>query len=62
MSRALSILLLGDYAPDPMLGSSKVLYALHTEFTELGHRCDLVFGNEIAGPRARQIRQLTSPW
>lgn len=62
MSRALSILLVGDYPPDPTLGSPKVLYKLQSEFQWLGHHCDIVFGPEIGGPSLRQIRQLVSPW
>jgi glycosyltransferase involved in cell wall biosynthesis len=58
----LSILLAGDYPPDATLGSSKVFYKLAEEFRALGHRCDVVFGDEIAGPRHRQIRQVVSPW
>ena len=59
---SLSILLVGDYPPDPTLGSSKVFYKLQEEFIALGHRCDIVFGDEIGGPRSRQIRQAVSPW
>jgi glycosyltransferase involved in cell wall biosynthesis len=59
---SLSILLVGDYPADPTLGSSKVSYKLQEEFTALGHRCDTVFGDEIGGPRSRQIRQAVSPW
>jgi glycosyltransferase involved in cell wall biosynthesis len=59
---SLSILLVGDYPADPTLGSSKVFYKLQEEFTALGHRCDIVFGDEIGGPRSRQIRQAVSPW
>ena len=58
----LSILLVGDYPADPTLGSSKVFYKLQEEFTSLGHRCDIVFGDEIGGPSSRQIRQAVSPW
>jgi glycosyltransferase involved in cell wall biosynthesis len=59
---SLSILLVGDYPADPTLGSSKVFYKLQDEFVALGHRCDIVFGDEIGGPRSRQIRQAVSPW
>jgi glycosyltransferase involved in cell wall biosynthesis len=58
----LSILLAGDYPPDATLGSSKVFYKLAEEFRALGHCCDVVFGDEIAGPRHRQVRQVVSPW
>ena len=59
---SLSILLVGDYPPDPTLGSSKVFYKLRDEFTALGHRCDILFADDIGGPRSRQIRQAVSPW
>ena len=58
----LSILLAGDYPPDPTLGSSKVFYKLQEEFRASGHECDIVFGDEIGGPRHRQVRQLVAPW
>ena len=57
----LSVLLVGDYSPDPTLGSPKVFYHLRAELTALGHRCDVVFGDEIHGPKSRQVRQLVSP-
>lgn len=59
---SLSILLAGDYPADPTLGSSKVFYKLREEFAALGHRCDVLFGNEIGGPRPRQVRQAVAPW
>ena len=59
---SLSILLAGDYPADPTLGSSKVFYKLREEFTALGHQCDIVFGEEIGGPRSRQVRQAVGPW
>ena len=58
----LSILLAGDYPADPTLGSSKVFYKLQEEFRALGHRCDIVFGDEIGAPRFRQIGQVVAPW
>ena len=58
---SLSILLVGDYPADPTLGSSKVFYKLREEFAALGHRCDIVFGDEIGGPAGRQIRQAVCP-
>jgi len=58
----LSILLAGDYPPDPTLGSSKVFYKLREEFLALGHRCDILFGDEIKAPRFRQIGQVVGPW
>lgn len=60
--RPLSILLAGDYPPDPTLGSSKVFYKLQEEFRARGHDCDIVFADEIGGPRYRQVRQLVAPW
>lgn len=59
---SLSILLAGDYPADPTLGSSKVFYKLREEFVALGHRCDILFGEEIGGPRPRQIRQAVGPY
>jgi glycosyltransferase involved in cell wall biosynthesis len=59
--RALSVLMVGDYPPDPTLGSSKVFYKLREEFQALGHTCDIVFGDEIAAPRGRQFGQLVGP-
>jgi len=58
----LSILLAGDYPPDPTLGSSKVFYKLQEEFRALGHRCDIVFGDDIGAPSFRQIGQVVAPW
>ena len=60
--RPLSVLLVGDYPPDPTLGSAKVFYKLRDEFQALGHRCDVVFCTEIHAPQSRQLRQLVSPW
>jgi len=59
---SLSILMVGDYPSDPTLGSSKVFYKLQEEFAALGHRCDIIFGEEIGAPRFRQIGQLVAPW
>jgi glycosyltransferase involved in cell wall biosynthesis len=59
---SLSILLAGDYPPDPTLGSSKVFYKLQEEFVALGHRCDILFGDAIGGPGGRQIRQALVPY
>src|SRR5262249_39359852 len=58
----LSVLLVGDYPSDPTLGSSKVFYKLQEELQALGHRCDIVFGEEIGAPRSRQIGQIVAPW
>lgn len=59
--RPLSILLVGDYPPDPTLGSPKVFYKLQSELAALGHRCDVMFNDEIHAPRSRQMRQLVGP-
>jgi glycosyltransferase involved in cell wall biosynthesis len=61
MSGSLSILLAGDYPPDPMLGSSKVFYKLRDEFLALGHSCDVIFGDAIRAPRGRRVRHLVAP-
>jgi glycosyltransferase involved in cell wall biosynthesis len=58
---SLSILLAGDYPPEPTLGSSKVFFKLRDELAALGHRCDIMFGDEIGGPRSRQVRQAIGP-
>jgi glycosyltransferase involved in cell wall biosynthesis len=62
VSRPLSVLLVGDYPPDATLGSPKVFFKLQAELQALGHRCDVIFGEEIGGPRFRQVRQVVSPW
>ena len=61
-SRPLSILFIGDYPPDPLLGSPKVFFKLQAEMQALGHHCDIVFGPEIGGTPFRQVRQLMAPW
>jgi glycosyltransferase involved in cell wall biosynthesis len=61
-NQPLSILLAGDYPADPTLGSSKVFYKLQEEFRARGHDCDIVFADEMGGPRNRQIRQAIAPW
>ena len=56
------ILLLGDYAADPRLGSSKVYYKLQEELRRLGHRCDLMLAPELgARPRQAKIRWAVAP-
>jgi len=62
LQRPLSVLLVGDYPPDATLGSPKVFYKLQAELRALGHRCDVVFDDEIGGPRCRQVRHVVSPW
>jgi glycosyltransferase involved in cell wall biosynthesis len=60
--RPLRILLVGDYADDPRLGSAKVAHKLREEFRAAGHECDALFAEDL-GPRpaGRQVRQLVSP-
>jgi glycosyltransferase involved in cell wall biosynthesis len=56
------ILLVGDYPPDPTLGSTKVLVKLREEFHRLGHPCDLLLADAL-GPRPRNghLRQAVGP-
>lgn len=61
-TKPLSVLFVGDYPPDPTLGSPKVFFKLQAELRALGHRCDIMFASEIGGTPFRQIRQLVSPW
>jgi glycosyltransferase involved in cell wall biosynthesis len=57
------ILLVGDYPPDPRLGSAKVYYKLREEFAALGHECDVLLGPDIAArPENWRVRQTISPW
>lgn len=59
---ALRILLVGDYADDPRLGSAKVAHKLREEFRAAGHECDALFAGDLGRrPSNRQIRQLVSP-
>lgn len=56
------ILLVGDYPNDPLLGSSKVLYKLRQEFSELGHACDLLLADDIGRrPATRPWREAAGP-
>lgn len=60
--RPLRILLVGDYADDPRLGSAKVPHKLREEFRAAGHECDAMFTGDIGPwPASRQVRQLVSP-
>jgi glycosyltransferase involved in cell wall biosynthesis len=56
------ILLVGDYAADPRLGSAKVYYKLEEEFTRLGHHCRMLLAEEL-GPRPAhpRLRWLLGP-
>jgi glycosyltransferase involved in cell wall biosynthesis len=56
------ILLVGDYPPDPRLGSTKVLVKLQQEFAALGHSCDLLLSDALgARPRDARLRQALGP-
>jgi glycosyltransferase involved in cell wall biosynthesis len=58
----LRILLVGDYADDPRLGSGKVVHKLREEFIAAGHECTALFTGDIGrAPSERQVRQLVSP-
>jgi len=61
-TRPLRILLLGDYADDPRLGSGKVAHKLREEFIAAGHECSALFARDLGdSPAERQVRQLVSP-
>jgi glycosyltransferase involved in cell wall biosynthesis len=56
------ILLVGDYARDARLGSTKVLVKLQEEFRALGHTCDLVLADDLgARPRNAHLRRAIAP-
>jgi glycosyltransferase involved in cell wall biosynthesis len=56
------ILLVGDYARDARLGSTKVLFKLQEEFRALGHVCDLLLADDIgARPRNAHLRRALAP-
>ena len=55
------ILLVGDYPPDPRLGSTKVLLKLREEFEGMGHRCDVLLADGLGGPRNPYLRQTLEP-
>jgi glycosyltransferase involved in cell wall biosynthesis len=58
----LRILLVGDYADDPRLGSAKVAHKLREEFRAAGHECDALFADALGTrPAGRQVRQLVAP-
>ena len=60
------ILLVGDYPPDPRLGSTKVLVKLQEELRGLGHSCDLLLSDRIgrrpSNPYARQAFGPVAAW
>src|SRR5258706_14479726 len=56
------ILLVGDYARDARLGSTKVLAKLEEEFRALGHVCDLVLADDLGvHPRNAHLRRAFAP-
>jgi glycosyltransferase involved in cell wall biosynthesis len=56
------ILLVGDYPPDPRLGSTKVLIKLQEEFRALGHTCDVLLSDGLGhAPRNPYLRQAFGP-
>jgi glycosyltransferase involved in cell wall biosynthesis len=55
------ILLVGDYPPDPRLGSTKVLLKLREEFESMGHHCDVLLADGLGGPRNPYLRQAIVP-
>jgi glycosyltransferase involved in cell wall biosynthesis len=56
------ILLVGDYARDARLGSTKVLVKLQQEFRALGHVCDLVLADDLGvHPRNSHLRRAIAP-
>ena len=55
------ILLVGDYPPDPRLGSTKVLLKLREEFEALGHGCDVLLADGLGGPSNPYARQAVGP-
>ena len=58
---AVRILLVGDYPPDPRLGSTKVLLKLREEFETIGHHCDVLLADGLGGPRNAYVRQAIGP-
>jgi glycosyltransferase involved in cell wall biosynthesis len=57
------ILLVGDYPPDPRLGSTKVLVKLQQEFHRLGHTCDVLLSDALGTrPRDARLRQALGPF
>lgn len=56
------ILLVGDYARDARLGSTKVLFKLQEEFRAMGHVCDVLLADDIgARPRNSHVRRAFAP-
>src|SRR4029077_4439454 len=61
ISPRMRILLVGDYARDARLGSTKVLVKLQEEFRARGHACDLVRADDIGAPRNPHLRRAFAP-
>jgi glycosyltransferase involved in cell wall biosynthesis len=62
MTDALRILMLGDYADDPRLGSSKVYFKLQEEFLRAGHDCELALAPALGvHPRQPKLRWGVAP-
>lgn len=57
----MNILLVGDFPNDPRLGSAKVPLKLAEEFRRLGHRCDLLFAEDLGRRPTGRLRQLVAP-
>jgi glycosyltransferase involved in cell wall biosynthesis len=56
------ILLVGDYPPDPRLGSTKVYVKLQEEFRSLGHTCDMLLADAIGSfPENQYVRRALGP-
>ena len=56
------ILLVGDYARDARLGSTKVLIKLQEEFRALGHVCDLMLADDLGEhPKNAHLRRAVAP-
>jgi glycosyltransferase involved in cell wall biosynthesis len=56
------ILLVGDYPPDPRLGSTKVLLKLQEEFRGLGNTCDVLLADDLVrAPHNFYLRQALGP-
>ncbi|HKO97120.1 MAG TPA: glycosyltransferase family 4 protein [Pyrinomonadaceae bacterium] len=63
MERHLKILLVGDYANDPRLGSAKVLLKLRDGFEKLGHECRVLFSEELGvSVSNNRLSQLMRPF
>src|SRR5437764_2753331 len=61
MAARMRILLVGDYARDARLGSTKVLVKLQEEFRALGHVCDLLLADDLGVHPATGMSAARSP-